>query len=255
MDLTGARGKVARAEHHLRDARDIFKEWREKNIVWEYLADEMFAWSSWTMKVLESPPDELSLVFGDFFSNARAALDFVAWEIFRASNPGQKDEMVYFPIVRPGGVWASSRKIRNASQGHLELLRLAQDTPPSNMLFMLNEFANAQKHRTLHLLAMGADGETTFTLPTVPPGLEFVMVMNSDPTPLEPFTSHIIATYYFYSEESDVAAERPAGFEFARPNQPERLFQLTDGEHTLNLDHLAVQLEIVRKIVESFVDG
>lgn len=132
------------------------------------------------------PPAELGLILGDFLTNARAALDHVAWELVRTgSNPSpDRAHLVQFPIcVTSDSDFDGRRSTQLPGVGDevVAIIRRYQpyirgqftDTHP---LAILNRLVRQDKHHEFHLALMQA----------VRLHAEVVAAQNFTPTRVEP---------------------------------------------------------------------
>ncbi len=167
--LDGARLKIVRAQGHLDDLKVRIRE---------YLDEPPYTVSPYvtgtgpvtrTIKVHKSPPDEWSTIVGDCVTNARAALDYIAWELAGSyfSNPPRSIDdrnWLSFPISKnpysatptPDAQGYVNRINRLSNRGvPPDILSKIMTVQPHNAgyepLWWLHELVNTDKHRTLLL--------------------------------------------------------------------------------------------------------
>jgi hypothetical protein len=103
--LDGARLKIIRAKQHLESFNEEVSRYIRTNpceVVTEMESDCICI----TGIVTSQPPPAIACIVGDFVTNLRAVLDYIAWELAnkfvgRPLARGE-EERITFPIVRPG---------------------------------------------------------------------------------------------------------------------------------------------------------
>jgi hypothetical protein len=159
--LDGARLKIARAKQHLQSFNDEGSQYvgsEPYEVVTELDGDFIRVRGVITAE----PPPTLACIVGDFVTNLRASLDYVAWELaMRAGRTltGGEKRNVKFPI-------APDKKAFNKADGTAERLAKTcgvsaaaisaiESVQPYNSgyepLRALDELVNRDKHRTLLL--------------------------------------------------------------------------------------------------------
>lgn len=123
------------------------------------------------LRVLRDVPTRIPLIVGDFAHNARAALDYLAWQLSLlvkpelARLPGHKRPvtLVQFPILleRPVGRFVSLDGLTfvpDEAKGEIESLQPYNRLPPASApwegpqtdwLWVLNRLVNRDKHRQI----------------------------------------------------------------------------------------------------------
>lgn len=172
--LDGARLKVVRAKEHL----DAFNEMSFRYLKTEpykivpELGPEVIRIDC---IVTAEPPPALAYIVGDFVTNIRAALDYIAWELFSKFGPtdwkeGQQRRII-FPII-------PSKPDFTKVDGSTKLLREANIPAPAldviesvqpyhagyESLKSLNLLVNRDKHRTLLLCASFVESAGNFSV-------------------------------------------------------------------------------------------
>ena len=168
--LEGARLKVSRAQEHLNSLQveiGVYLEKHPPDIVTKANPD-----NTWThaVKVIASPPVRLSIIVGDCVTSARAALDYIVWELanryfvpriditnwqdrklasFQVSeNATDKNHVKWFRDL-------ANRKIPSLAIDEIKAVQPYQSGDDS--LRWLPVLANTDKHRML-LLTIGVLG-------------------------------------------------------------------------------------------------
>lgn len=163
--LAGAQAKLRRARDHLDDLVRRFYEWAYEEggldppVAKRYEPEHgRFVYF---VTAGHRPPLELSLVAGDVVQNARAALDYLVWEMVDAAGtiltPGQASA-VLFPIcaTRREFDQAVGRRMPGVGAGGLAVVsryqpfRFPSEPPPP--LARLQRLSNDDKHRTLRVM-------------------------------------------------------------------------------------------------------
>lgn len=121
------------------------------------------------LAITEEPPERLALVIGDYLHNARAALDYLAWQLVLASgitpngrtkfpiskDPRLKKKRRSGVVVEPGVSAPILAVVESLQPYH------APD-PALHPLWLINELSNIDKHRTLHPIVAWVRGAERF---------------------------------------------------------------------------------------------
>jgi hypothetical protein len=163
--------KLGRAQEHL-DALDVeigryfagklYVPLREYNPQGDRLSG---------LAVTQNPPAYLALLIGDYLHNARAALDYLAWQLVLANGntPTAKTKFPIFKHPRSHKKRASRIAIQpGVAAPVLALIEALQpyhaNDPALDPLWVLNELANIDKHRTLHTTTVWVSDSERFDL-------------------------------------------------------------------------------------------
>lgn len=160
--LEGARLKVIRAQQHLNSLQTeigLYLEKHPPDIVTKANPDN--TWSH-AVKVSAPPPVQLSMIVGDCVTNARAALDYIVWELAnRPSNPPVKytsfkifenaKDKTYVDWLEKLAKW----KIPPLAIDEIKAVQPYQSGNDS--LWWLGKLVNTDKHR-MPLLTIGIFG-------------------------------------------------------------------------------------------------
>lgn len=131
-------------------------------------------WANDTVHILRAEivrglPEMLPVILGDCLQNMRAALEHLAWELVVVGdgNPGSKTG---FPIFKddpfaPGANSGLTRSFTNKVSGMPEeaiaILKGLQphlgDDPEHELLWLLNDYSNIDRHQTLNLVLAISD--------------------------------------------------------------------------------------------------
>ena len=161
--------KIARAEHHFEDLRQLVERYRDGH---HYRAVGMpppkkhpTHWR-FVLQIAEPPDPQIAIVFGDFLFNVRSALDHIAV----ACAPRARKREAGFPLYqeRPAGQDAArfERMTRGMPPDALAVIEYEQpynvhnrtaDVGPQSVeaLYTLNALQDADKHRSLAAVASG----------------------------------------------------------------------------------------------------
>lgn len=132
LDVSGAESKIAWASEVLERSLRNYDIWCKSNLVVTSLVDPEKIFQKWVLHVKSLPPFDVILGFGDTLSNARSALDYLAWEIFvtGGGDPSSKEaRFIYFPIASNSVDFNKQRKskLKGAWSEAVELTRSLQD--------------------------------------------------------------------------------------------------------------------------------
>jgi hypothetical protein len=163
--LDGARLKVVRAQHHLETLKDEIGAYVDKQpyqIVAETDSDGVWRVGP---AVTIQPPLPLSTIIGDCVTNARAALDYITWQLALKYFPKPFDrenarKWVAFPIVRDPAHQNLVRRVNGFADRAVPALAIDEikAVQPYNTGYepmgWLEELVNEDKHR-LPVLTIG----------------------------------------------------------------------------------------------------
>lgn len=166
----GVRLKLRRAHEHL---VMLDKEIKAFHMIQPYrMVHE--TWADDTVHILRAEitqglPEMLPVILGDCLQNMRAALEHLAWELVVVGDgaPGSKTG---FPIFKddPFAPDADKRltnsfrnKVRSMPEEAIAILKRLQphlgDDPEHEFLWLLNEYANIDRHQTLNVVLAISD--------------------------------------------------------------------------------------------------
>jgi hypothetical protein len=158
------------------------------------------------VKNLRQPPEEISLLIGEFVYSVRSALDHAAYDLteWESGTPlsGTIAKSSAFPIFNNGREYRKREKNGKPSRGSglykirgmsrdmravVERLQPyhRQKNPSARLLWLLEELANVDKHRLLPLTAAALVG-SQFRLSSTSPGPLAVHQIEVFPGPLKP---------------------------------------------------------------------
>jgi hypothetical protein len=169
--LDGARFKIVRAQEHL----DAFN--REGGAFLDtnpYRVESEVYGEHWWVKphISAEPPIRLSAIVGDCVTNARAALDYIMWELAGKHfvpvvdlSRGEDRRITAFPIAESGSNHKGYRDRldrlanRKIPAGAITEIKNAQpDVSGNQSLLWLHQLVNHDKHR-MPILTVGAIGD------------------------------------------------------------------------------------------------
>ncbi len=185
--LEGVWRKLDRADEHLSHLR---REMDERLNAQEYtVAEQADSQSGEHVKRLVDPPDlppEWAPVIGDFTYNARATLDYLAWQLAllneigarRAARRGRNwppkgtEFPIYADVSDPSKAKRLQAKLNRFSDQHREVIDRLQPHRRGNLadaepLWLLDRFRNADAHRELHTVLIGVPASLPEALHTV----------------------------------------------------------------------------------------
>jgi hypothetical protein len=161
VGLESVYAKLDRASFHARELRRQLSTAVEKDR-WAFERDAISSAGVCSFRVTKLPPIEpqWSLILGDFLTNARAALDHLAWQLVLRDG-GQPDRFTQFPIretlVNSKGNPAPARIESVTDSSVIRAIEAVQpyasQSPTDSPLFTLNELVNIDKHHLLLVVA------------------------------------------------------------------------------------------------------
>jgi hypothetical protein len=185
--LRSYRLKLNRAREHLGTLQDKITTWKGADPkpyeVVTHLQPEKLE-RVWRIRIRKFPPDEWSVLVGDFLLNARSALDHMAFLLAEAGDSAkaaQDRDKISFPICDRPSQWPepNSPKVRAIeSRARTEIeraqpysaiapgvtddnarIRLARTQP----LWILSQLNNADKHRSVRATFLSAPPSSAFS--------------------------------------------------------------------------------------------
>jgi hypothetical protein len=122
-------------------------------------------------------PSIIRLIAGDAFQNLRSALDYLVWELVLA-NKGVPDEYNAFPVCRTpeGFKEAKKRRLRDvdpeatAIVDQLQPHHFGQGNEGASSVFVLDQMANINKHRSILMARTRAFPLDEMTIPSADGG-------------------------------------------------------------------------------------
>jgi hypothetical protein len=154
--LDSVRGKIERAEEHIEDlliaCGAFLKSGGYSTVAYEdaETGDRVI-----NLRIIESPPNSISLILGDAIHNLRTSLDYLARQLVEAGGGTPNDETA-FPIFynRKNFEAKFMGKISGASQQAVNLIQILKPYKGGNdALWKLHRLDIIDKHRLLVTLA------------------------------------------------------------------------------------------------------
>lgn len=183
--LSGPKVKLSRAKGHLKEfeqiARDYFDTYEDISHSDAETGERVVM-----VRVREKPPDELSVIVGDIVHNLRSALDQLICGLVRA-NQKQVSYGNGFPISSSKKKFDSNKvgKLRNVTpKAHRFIDRLKPYLGGSDLLWLLAELDNLDKHNEIVPVAMGTAQVRVRMLPIVSLLPEEVTPTGASPVPI-----------------------------------------------------------------------
>lgn len=170
-NLFGCRAKIGWAQHHLDTLKADIKTFFEghRYVVHAEPDTERGCYVARLKNRPAIPATEWALMIGDCVHNARASLDYIAWELAGAD---PADRQTQFPIFLTAAGYKSRGEMRVAalSQEARTLIEQVRpyhtDDPAKHVLWALHELDAADKHKLLTVTAVMAQaGEFAFRIP------------------------------------------------------------------------------------------
>lgn len=174
-DLVSVRAKLSRADEHRQVFDRLLGRFLDEDpysIAFEFDPDT--GWHSFRWVVRHNPPlEDFALIEGDFLTNLRGALDYLAWQLVLAAG-NQPTIRTAFPAVIKPQHWASAvgdrlAGIDSAWIAEIEKLQPYHrpQRPELHPLALIDHLNNINKHRTLPVTLMLAQ-EWRCTINTEP---------------------------------------------------------------------------------------
>lgn len=154
--LDGARLKIVRAQEHLNALKAQIGRYIEGKPYALVVEKDGAMWTGRCVVRMEPPP-RFSSIVGDCVTNARAALDYIAWQLaskyFRPVLNPEVDRWVYFPISVDTSNRGYVKKINEFADRQIPAAAIAEihAVQPGNALYRslawLQTIVNTDKHR------------------------------------------------------------------------------------------------------------
>jgi hypothetical protein len=177
--LAGAYMKLAWAQHHRQTLLGLMQAFAEDPpemmTLRKKLDPDAGLWSL-SVDTVAALPGRWSLYLGDFLTNARAAVDYAAWELVRAGSvpsPTSPQSVAFTVEDREFGAKRSfaaniDRQMPGIRPDHLDVVKSFQpfrmgDELHRHPLGILKRLSNIDKHRQLHLTVPYANGSVEFS--------------------------------------------------------------------------------------------
>lgn len=171
--LDGARLKVVRAQEHLNSLNAEIRRYLDEqpHEVWSQPKGNLNAIPP---LIISAPPLRLSTIIGDCVTNARAALDYIAWQLVLRHSlrtlTTKEEKGIHFPINGSIKCANSLTKLTDLNVPTKAIDRIKSVQPDHagyEPLRFLEQLVNFDKHRML-LLTIGEFDSLTVTLATPP---------------------------------------------------------------------------------------
>ncbi len=131
-------------------------------------------WAQNTIHILRAEiigglPEMIPVMLGDCLQNMRAALEHLAWELVEVGdgNPGRKTGFPIFkddpftPDANPSLTRSFADKVSGMPEEAVAILKGLQphlgDDPEHELLWLLNDYSNIDRHNTLNLVLAASD--------------------------------------------------------------------------------------------------
>jgi hypothetical protein len=169
--LGGARAKVQRAKENLNDLVVKAREFASFNPYGVVIEDNPNSGERiWRARVSRPIPDTWPIIVGDVVHGLRAALDYLAWELWITNGGDIKDPAatgIVFPVTDPTKTFTpeqqeTARQRKETTFGvdataiidrlQVDIGRKASTDPELKPLFLLHRLDIWDKHRRLHIV-------------------------------------------------------------------------------------------------------
>jgi|GEM_PF-4552684 len=274
LDLTDSRARIAEAKSQYGELMGVFMGWMEAGgISVRTVRDPLLAMYRWEILVNTEPAKNLPLVTGQIINNIRAALEYVAFQIYLVAGgvpDGKQADKVAFPIVNTAGPWDSvvKKKVPGVWPEAADRLKAAQpfsqEGMEANALRTLRGLGGTDKHRNLVLCAAVALSGNVIA--PAGPGLGVQIrlaradgdISKGPVVPIEPGTAVEVARVFVQPAsvpDHDAVVLWGSGIDFKVPPPPnvDFGFRANNGSE-VNLLGLGRLIEHVAVIVDSFTD-
>lgn len=197
--------KLNRAEHHLESLRSAVEGF-VKSEFYETVAEFDYKGRLVArLKNVKEPPPELSVLIGDCVYNLRSALDHLAYALATAHTqplPEAWAKTLAFPIFETGPLYrgksgrGAAPKLRGMSRGTRAAMQRLQPyhrrkNPALQLLWMLEELSNIDKHRLVLLTSANLSG-TSFEIS----GTGFIRLAGIEVLPVAIKENAVVGRFY-----------------------------------------------------------
>ena len=160
-NLNEIRLKLARAQKHLGDVLDALQGYERGEVIIAMEKDDALQMAVQRVHLVPNSSPEISAIAGDFFSNVRATLDYVVWQLVLNNPPNEPGPSNQFPITDSPKAFAEQvarKRLRGVPEDAIKIIEALQPYQDSgNPLGILNRLVNIDKHQTLNVIAVVAD--------------------------------------------------------------------------------------------------
>lgn len=274
LDLTDSRARIAEAKSQYGELMGAFMGWMEGGgIGVRTVRHPQFAMYLWEVAVTAEPAKNLPLLSGQIINNIRAALEYVAFQIYLVAGgepDGKRAESVAFPIVNTESPWDSvvRRKVPGVWPEAADRLKAAQpfsqEGKEANALRTLRGLGGTDKHRNLVLCAAAAVTGNVISPGGWGIGVQIQLaradgdIYKGPAVPIKPGTVVEVARAFAQPDLApydDAVLLWASGVDFKLPPPPtvEFTFRANNGSE-VDLPGLGGLIEHVSGIVDSFND-
>lgn len=153
--------KLARAKKHLGDVLSALEGYRQAECTIAMEKDEALQMAVQRVHLVPNSSPEISAIAGDFFSNVRAVLDYVVWQLVLGNPPNKPGPSNQFPIADSPKAFSEQvvrKRLRGVPEDAIKIIETLQPYHDcDNPLGILNRLVNIDKHQTLNVIAVVAD--------------------------------------------------------------------------------------------------
>jgi hypothetical protein len=165
--LTSAWSKLARADEHLQSLHREIRAFLGTNpYAFGISLDMEQSRSVFSTLLVTPPPTRLGPVFGDYIHNLRCALDHLAWRFAQVKYSGvipeDAERQIQYPIGKDLAAFRSQAVMAHLTHAQIAFMERFQPKQhrPDDLLFLLRELSNADKHRVMHPIAVSVANQT-----------------------------------------------------------------------------------------------
>jgi hypothetical protein len=266
--------RLDRAKRQYSELVDVFNEWTQSGgIAVQTVRHPRWVCYLWNVAIGTKPSENLPLLAGEIVNNVRAALEYVAFQIYLVGGgtpDGEKAGSVAFPIRTTDDGWDSivAKKVPGVWPAAANELKVSQpfdqDGEEKSALPVLQGLGGTDKHRNLVLCAAAAfSGHAIW-----PAGSGFSVCiqlaraegdLSKGPVvPIEPGTAVEVARVYVQPDPApydDAVLLWVSGIQFNEPETPrvEFSFRANNGSEA-SVNRLGGLIAHVERIVHRFAE-
>lgn len=161
--------KLARAEKHLGDVLTALEGHKRGEVTIAMEKDEVLQMAVQRVHLVPNSSPEVSAIAGDFFSNVRAVLDYIVWQLVLSNPPNEPGPSNQFPITDSSKGFSDQvarKRLRGVAEDAIKIIEALQPYHDrNNPLGLLNRLVNIDKHQTLNVVAVVADNTEVISQP------------------------------------------------------------------------------------------
>jgi hypothetical protein len=165
--LSSAWSKLARSDEHLQALHKKTRAFFDSN-PYAFGLERDLEHSRYVFSTLlvTPPPPKLGPIFGDYIHNLRCALDHLAWQLalirYGGMIPTDAERQIQYPIGKDLTSFRCHSALPHFKREHVTFMEGFQTAQggPSDLLMLIRELSNTDKHRIMHPLAVSIADQT-----------------------------------------------------------------------------------------------